>query len=312
VTDTADRTGSTGIQLGRGEPVFVLAPARSFSTVTVAILGGHPDIYGLPELLIFSAPTVGDLLSADRDPSAPRTFVERSRTGILRAVAQLHDNSQSDQAIQLASNWLVQRADWSTTRLLDHLVALAHPRVAVEKSPGTVRTVERLNACVAAYPKARYIHLTRHPVTTQHSMQEHYRPLPGNSNRSRLIAECASAWYITHCRIIAKVAQLPDEQWIRVRAEDLLREPHESLSRLLKWLGLPEDDQIVTRMLQTENWEFAGRGPSGQLWGGDWKFMMSPAIRQIPAPEPVSFDPSWGLHPEMCRRMTLLADYLGY
>jgi hypothetical protein len=311
VSDTSDRPGSAGIRLGRRAPVFVLAPPRSFSTVTAAILGGHPDIYSFPELLIFSAATVGGLFTAERQPGVHHDAVKPDLTGVLRAVAQLHYDSQSDQAIEDARNWLTQRAYWSTIQLLNHLLALAYPRIAVEKSPNTVRTNERLNTCVACYPDARYIHLTRHPVTTQRSMHEHFSELPGIAGQ-RLIASSASAWYLTHCRIVAKLAELPDERWIRVRAEDLLREPHESLGKILNWLGLPDDTKIISRMLQTESWQFAGCGPSGSLWGGDWKFMRSPTIRPIPAPEPVSFDPSWGLHSEMCRRMTVLADYLGY
>jgi hypothetical protein len=312
MTGTSHQPESAGVQRGRPEPVFVLAPPRSFSTVSTAILGGHPDVYAFPELLIFSAATVGDLMAGSRRPGSQRDLVEADLTGILRAVAQLHDGSQSDLAIHEARQWLAQCADWPTTRLLNHLLALAYPRIGVEKSPNTVRTNERLNTCVESYPRARFIHLTRHPVTTQRSMHEHFNGGPTKSDRQRLIATAASAWYLTHCRIVAKLAELPDEQWIRVRAEDLLRSPRESLERILGWLGLPADSRTVSGMLKTENWEFAGGGPSGQLWGGDWKFMRAPAIRPIPAPEPVCFDPSWGLTPEMCRRMTLLADYMDY
>jgi len=41
----------------RREPIFILAPARSYSTVTVAMLSGHPQIYGFPELLTFNVAT---------------------------------------------------------------------------------------------------------------------------------------------------------------------------------------------------------------------------------------------------------------
>ena len=37
------------------EPIFLLAPARSYSTITLALLAGHPDIYGFPEMLLFTA-----------------------------------------------------------------------------------------------------------------------------------------------------------------------------------------------------------------------------------------------------------------
>ena len=36
--------------LMRKAPIFILAAPRSFSTITAAILGGHPQAYSVPEL----------------------------------------------------------------------------------------------------------------------------------------------------------------------------------------------------------------------------------------------------------------------
>jgi hypothetical protein len=36
--------------------------------------------------------------------------------------------------------------------------------------------------------------------------------------------------------------------------------------------------------------------------------LAAPLLRRVPRPGPVSFDPSWGLLDEMCRRMKLLAE----
>src|SRR5262249_10281696 len=43
-------------------PVFVLAPARSHSSVAVAMLSQHPAMYGFPELRLFRARDVAGLL----------------------------------------------------------------------------------------------------------------------------------------------------------------------------------------------------------------------------------------------------------
>ena len=54
------------------------------------------------------------------------------------------------------------------------------PRVVVEKSPENVATDAALKRLASAYPRARYLHLTRHPITTQRSMVEHWnRIVPG-------------------------------------------------------------------------------------------------------------------------------------
>jgi hypothetical protein len=294
----------------RHEPVFLLAPARSYSTVTLALLAGHPDIYGFPEMGLFTADTVGELLEPEPTLRRPPALVEFKRGGILRAVADLREESQEEPAIRRAEVWLAERSSWSPRQLMDYLLGLAHPRTGLEKSPETVSTAGALDACLASYPHARYLHLTRHPASTMRSMHEHWRSL-GRSERV-LVVSAASAWYLGHARIIRTLAELPARQWTRIRAEDLLREPLTRLPPLLDWLGLRCDGDIVSRMTHTENWQFASTGPSGRLLGGDPKFMRSPELRPVPEPGEIAFDESWGLLDEMRDRMTALARCLQY
>jgi hypothetical protein len=295
------------------QPVFILAPPRSFSTVTLAVLAGHPDCYGFPEMLLFSVPLsdprVANLLNeSGHRPRMPQRWILSRQSGIMRAIAEVHESSQSADALLRAREWLVGHSAWSTVQLMNYLLDLVSPRIGIEKSPDTVGTDDRLDACLDAYPHARYLHLTRHPVSSQRSMHAHWRRLPGPT----LIAEAASWWYLGHCRVIRTLARLPDSQWMRLRAEDLLREPRVHLPRVLAWLGLPSDDHIVARMVHTQDWPFAGTGPAGDLFGGDPLFMRSPELRPVAEPGPVLFDPSWGLPAQMQARMKTLARYLGY
>lgn len=293
-------------------PVFLLAPVRSFSTVSLALLAGHPDLYGFPEMLLFTATDVGGLLAERvRRPNVPPWWIRNRLTGVLRAVADLNEGSQSPEAVLRARHWLADRADWTTVRLMDYLLDRAWPCTGLEKSPDSTQSDRALDACTGAYPNARFIHLTRHPVTTQRSMHEHFGPLWPDDPRV-VAVRSASAWYLSHLRIAKRLAAMPPERSMRVRAEDLLREPAVWLSRICAWLGLRCDEQIIDRMRRTERWRFAGRGEGGKLGGGDRKFLCSPALRPVPEPGPVRFDPAWGLHPELTSRMTRLAAYLGY
>lgn len=292
-------------------PVFLLAPARSFSTVSLALLAGHPRIYGFPEMLLFSTSSVHGLLNESPSrPEMPDSWLRNRLSGVLRAVADLHDGSQDPESVRRALEWLHAHEHWTTIQLMEHLMQLAQPRICLEKSPDTTHTDERLEACISAFPSARFIHLTRHPVTTQASMHRHMSW--DRSDPLGLVIRSASSWYLAHLRIAKRLKSLPAERWTRVRAEDLLREPRTVLPQLCQWLGIPCDDDIVARMLRTDQWRFAGRGEDGNLFGGDAKFMHSPALRQVPAPGPVEFDPAWGLDPGLIRRMVGLAHYLGY
>jgi hypothetical protein len=295
----------------RHEPVFLLAPTRSYSTVTVALLAGHPGIYGFPEMLLFVADTVRELVQKTPRPRQPAGFVESQRSGILRAVADLREASQDTLAIVRAEQWLAERSSWSPQQLMNYLLELAHPQIGLEKSPETVLTDEALEACLESYPNARYIHLIRHPADTMRSYIEHVRPWVQRNERA-VIVSAASAWYRAHARIMARLAQLPARQWTRIRAEDLLRDPATSLPRLLGWLDLPADGDLIAQMMRTENWRFAGTGPAGTLYGGDPKFLRSPALRPVPEPGAIGFDESWHLLDEMRDRMIALAGELGY
>jgi hypothetical protein len=293
-------------------PVFVLAPIRSCSTICVAVLAGHPDLFGFPEMLLFTAPTVRGLLAEqERRPKIPAPWIRARLTGVLRAVAQLHEGSQAPEAIERAERWLAERSDWPTASLMDHLLNLAGPRTGIENSPDTAVTDEALQACLAAYPNARFIHLTRHPVTSQRSMHEHVGQ-GWRRSRQELTARCATVWLRTHVRIAKALTPLPPERWLRVRAEDLLRDPATTLPRICSWLGLRCDAEIISRMRRTEEWCFADTGPADNLYGGDLKFLRSPVLQPTPDPGPVVFDPSWELRPDVVDRMTRLAGYLGY
>jgi hypothetical protein len=305
-----------GNRFGSGQafrpPVFLLAPARSYSTVTLAMLAGHPDIFGFPEMLVFDAPDVGRLLDEPlRRPWARPAWIDVHLSGVVRTTAELVYGGQSPADIQRAHAWLGDRRHWSTVQLMNYFLTLVSPRTGVEKSPETAHWDDALAACLAAYPHARFLHLTRHPVTSQRSMHAHWRGQPGQAGQA-LIAHAASGWYLTHSRIVSALSQLPDDRWLRVRAEDVLRQPQTWLPRILHWLGLPATDEILAGMLRTEQWRFAGTGASGNLFGGDPSFFHSPTLRNVPDPGPVTFDPGWGLPDEMCRRMTRLANYLSY
>ena len=302
----------TAVSAGHPEPVFILSPPRSFSTITLALLAGHPQIFGFPELLVFANERVSDLIGDD-GTEAERFPPEYRRTrlsGVFRAIAQVHEGVQSQDALDRARAWLLERTDWPTTGVLDELLEHVGPLVGVEKSPDTVATDESLARCLDHYPKARFLHLTRHPVATQRSMQEQ-NPQYLTNKKVRAVG-AATSWYLSHRRIMARLAELPDDQWMRVRGEDLLREPELYCRRLLDWLGLDSSEGVIDRMLRTEAWQFADNGPSGGLYGGDHKFLSDPRLRPAPDPGPVRFDPEWGLLDEMCDRMTGLAHELGY
>ena len=145
------------------------------------MVGQHPELTGLPELKLFCYETIGEL-----DASLPSYWIERGikhrSPGLVRAVAQFEFGSQTLDSIVRAQAWLQDRSHRPGAEVFDVLMERLSPRVAVEKSPENVASDTALDRLVSAYPRARYLHLTRHPVTTQRSVQEHWnRTIPDHS-----------------------------------------------------------------------------------------------------------------------------------
>ncbi|MEV5498719.1 sulfotransferase [Nonomuraea fuscirosea] len=293
------------------DPLFLLAPARSYSTVSVALLSGHRRLFGFPEMLIFSEPP-GRLISAAENEAGIRRAISLNRlSGIRRAVAEIEFGDQRPTSIEGALAWLKRRSHWSGQRLFNHLLARIAPLTGIEKSPETVLSEQALRRCVTSYPQARFIHLTRHPTTSLRSMIDHFGRFPGAvGERPALYA--AYSWYSSHRRILRATNKLPVEQAVRIRSEDLLRDPLDRLPLILDWLSLEYDDDCLARMLRTEEWPFSGTGDQHDLLGGDWKFLTSPQLKPVTMPDEVVFDDTWCLPGEVKLRIVELARELGY
>ena len=53
------------------DPLIILAPARSFTTIVGTMLGQHPNMYSVPEVNLFSHETMRE---RERLPSKPPTL----------------------------------------------------------------------------------------------------------------------------------------------------------------------------------------------------------------------------------------------
>jgi hypothetical protein len=297
----------------RFAPVFVLAPPRSFTSVVTTMIGQHPDLAGLPELKLFSFRTIGEM-----EASLPQYWIERGFThrspGLVRALAQFEFGDQTPDSLALARAWLRARAHWSGAQVLDVLLTRLAPRAAIEKSPENVASAPALRRLKSAYPMARYLHLTRHPVTTQISMTEHgNRTVPEHPLGGQPMAGIA-AWVDVHARILRFVATLPPHRFMQVRAEDVLNGPVRRVRAIAEWLGLRADDKAIAAMRHPETSPFARPGPtgSGVVGGQDPGFLRDPIPHRVAIPPIVEQPSDWLGEPRLWRTAVELARRPGY
>jgi hypothetical protein len=277
------------------------------------MIGQHPELAGLPELKLFCYKSIGEL-----EASLPRFWIERGikhrSPGLVRAVAQFEFGGQDADRLAQAREWLGERSDWSGADVLDVLLERLSPRHGVEKSPENVETDAALEELATAYPRARYLHLTRHPVATQRSLREHYhRTVPGALMPGQPMSGIAY-WVATHGRILDFAATLPRDRYLRVRAEDVLNDTPSRLRSITAWLGVREDEAAIEAMTHPEASPFASPGPAGSgiLGGNDPSFLRDPVPRPAEVLPTLEQPPGWVEDSSLWQVVIEVSQQLGY
>ena len=259
--------------------VIMLSPPRSFSSVVCGILGRHPQLYGVPELNLFVADTIeGWYITHVQHRNRPQ-----STHGLLRVLAQLHEERQTEQSIDNAWEWLAQRRDWTTKQMWDYLSELVYPRILIDKSPVTSQRLGYMDKALEILPGGYFIHLTRHPIPATKSIQVFRDRVQqqGASRGQEKTEEHSSleVWHHSHETIMNFTSQLPEGQSLRIQGEKLLEELDKYLIQLAEWLGIRADEEALEAMKHPEYSPYACIGPLNARYGNDLKFLMSPELR---------------------------------
>lgn len=300
-------------------PLFLLAPPRSFTSVINAMLGQHPQAFGLPELNLFN---VDQFVSLWHEiPGEPNLVDARLRHGLLRAVAEIYTGEQSDETIEFAQHWCAARENLTSGEIFREIQQRLDPLIPVEKSPAYTVEVRRMERILQVCPDARFIHLTRHPVKQCESTMElsgGVFPMFVNSieyQQDKAILEPQLAWHDININILNFLENsVPRDQYIRMRGEELLAKPEVCLVEICKWLGIRQDAEALEMMMHPEQSPFACLGPITALYGNDPKFLKGARFRpHVPKTPPLDAPVSWrddgkGLYPAVVE----LAREFGY
>jgi hypothetical protein len=299
-------------------PLFLLAPPRSYTSLVNAMLGQHPQAFGLPELCLFNVDTLVDLWRGSNTEIPENGSLVRH--GLLRAVAEIYCGEQRSTTINMALAWASVREQWPTGEVFREIVDKLHPLVAVEKSPSYTMSVKRMQAMRRAFPDARFVHLVRHPVAQCKSLMVindgafALKVEAFELGEDYALLEPQIAWHDINLNILDFLDEVPAEQQLRLRGEDVMAEPQRYLREIARWAGLRDDDEAVDAMMHPERSPFACFGPINALFGNDPNFLAGPTFRphkpkvpSLSAPVPWRTDGK-GLYPEV----VALAKEFGY
>jgi hypothetical protein len=298
-------------------PLFVLAPPRSFTSLTCAMLGSHPQAFGLAEINLF----VGDRLA---DLEKHYEVRQRAANGLLRSLSELAFAEQTEETVDTVRRWLLDNADMTTTELFRTMQEWVGDKVLIDKSPLHVFMPQALRRIAEHLPEARYLHLTRHPGDTlkslfqiQETMRETLREKLGNRPARRFKRDEADApdkyWLQPHLQILEFLESVPVERQMRIRGEELLSDPPTYLRQVAEWLDLRSDSEAVEAMMHPENSPFAKYGPANARYGNDPNFMENPQLRPYSyTPRPLNWSTPEGKTQDFGREVRAYAMIFGY
>ena len=214
--------------------VFVLSSPRSGSTLLRAILAGHPQLFAPPELHLLYYATMDQRYRALANKQNQHLL-----TGTVRAVMQLRGCSAEEAAALLRSCEERQMPTYQFYRLLQNQLG---GRLLVDKTPTYAMSPEILQRAEQNFAEPLFIHLVRHPCGMIRSFEdgklEQLTPFMRESHFTRRqLAELT--WLVTNENIANFLGALPEERYLRVRYENLVREPEALLRRICDFLGIP-------------------------------------------------------------------------
>jgi Sulfotransferase family len=247
------------------------------------MLGQHPEAYGVPELNLFMSDSLKALVE---DLTGYRQIQIH---GLLRAVAQLYVGEQTLLGIDMARRWLLIRFGATTADVYRELCRKVAPLRIIDKSPVYSLKPENLRRLHAAFPDARYLHLLRHPRTQGESIMKVAKGLMATLANSidystdPPTVDPQIVWYDMQRHIMDFLGELPAENHLRLRGEDVLSEPEVQLGHVCRWLGVSAGSDAMEAMLHPEDSPYAHLGPVGAHLGNDINYLRNPAFRRAPA-----------------------------
>lgn len=244
------------------------------------MLGVHPEMYALPEVNLFCADTLGQLFDEAREKR-----INFMTHGLLRVLAQLHDEAQTEDTIANAQAWVATHRPWRIGRVYRHICDLAAPKRCVDKSPPYARA-EHMKRLRETFPNALFLHLGRHPRSACLSTFKARSERAQRRNNQLDPSTIEQYWSDTHRAILELATTVPDGHYMYMQGESLLSDPLHYLPQIAEWLGISSAPASIEAMLHPENSPYSCVGPDNARGGNNSGFLQAPQLRSGPIAMP--------------------------
>lgn len=260
-------------------PLIILGSPRSFTSLVCAMVGQHPELYGVPELNLFVVDTLEEFVDVFGG------YRQIQQHGLLRTVAHLYAGEQSIIAIDMARRWIMRRHKQNISDVYQELCQKVSPLRIVDKSPVYGGSIDTLKRIQDAFPDAYYLHLLRHPISQGQSIlniADGIMAVLADSidySTDPPTIDPQIMWQEMQNTIVEFLQGVPANRKMMMRGEDFLNDRELNLKSICKWLGIANDKQAMNAMSHPEDSPFACLGPLGAHLGNDINFLESPMLR---------------------------------
>ncbi len=268
-------------------PIFVIAPPGMAGETVAAMLGQHPECWGIAEANLELG---GNLDGLMRDMIGLRSS---QLHGLLRTLSQLLTGEQTVVGIDAARRWLSRHA-YLPTSAVWHLIAqrIAPRRIVAPLTTSLFETVS-LERLVKTFPNAQFVAIKMHPksygqaIMAQHGGAAAWLLGAVDESVFPKLPAPTEIWDLAEEGISDLSEMVSAKQIIRVRIEDIAHQRQITIPTLLFQLGLNASDTCVAAMQHPERSAFCGPGPFGANSGGNI-LSLSQLSEQIPGLDELS------------------------
>lgn len=214
--------------------VFLLSTPRAGSTLLRVMLAGHPGLFCPPELHLLPFASMKERADAlglsYLDEGVQRAFMELKGLDADAGKRLIDELTQQDAPIQDVYAQLQQAANG---------------RIIVDKSPSYAADIETLERGELLFDGAKYVHLVRHPYSMIESYVRIRLDKLMGADKLDPIAVGEHVWALSNSNALRFGRQIDPGRFHIVRYEDLVSNPEDVMRRLLEFLGLPWDPNVL-------------------------------------------------------------------
>lgn len=247
------------------------------------MIGQHPEMHAFPELQVFGHGSLLDMLIQNQG-----SLDRMGSPGSIRSIAEVHEHIQNNESCTRAWLWIQKHAHMTPIEFFNYLREKISPLIAVEKTPPNTLQMSRLREIIKAYPNAKYLHLTRSVIGNHNSLKEYLASMDKllkSKSSDKLTAKTvsrqypASIWLVSHRNILTAHPIVKQGNYLRVKGEDILKNPLKMLRQLCQWMEIDSSPSCVQAMMRPHESPYACIGPRIAYGGNDGKFMRQPVLK---------------------------------